>query len=365
MCLSKTVITLTLWFTTQLFGSQETVFSEFRQLPTPTGPYKIGIKTFDLVNENNRLVPIWIYFPMEKGPHHLYPKLLEERALDEFDVIRVWKTLQIKVHAQQTSNLTSLKGSKYPTVFLNHGDGCLLSDLGFIAEDLASHGYVVIAIQHQLSTDRKVPKNFKIRMVDRWSQVIENILFVFDWLKTNNTSLFYNSLDCHRVGLIGYSMGGNSLMLLAQRIGYGYENETLLPYDAREGIRECIITLDSRRFPFPPQNKYHILQLIAEDRKTVQEQNGERETMDRLGYKYKYYPGTTHASFVDHAYINFTVPGHSWFNGTTKERIQFFDTMRKDIRTFLKENIGTKETTTQTTSSEDSERRHRLNTHPG
>jgi predicted dienelactone hydrolase len=295
----KTVVILAFWFTTHLFGSQDTATSEFKKLPTPTGPYQVGMATFDLIDETRngleqrgRLVPIWVYFPMEKGEHHLYPKPLEKRALDEFDVIQVWKKLQIMVHAKQTSDLTSLKGAKHPIVFLNHGDGCLLSDLGIIAEDLASHGYVVIATQHQLSTDRKIPKKFKIRMVDRWSQVIENILFVFEWLKTNNRSSFHNSLDCHRVGLIGYSMGANSLMLLAQRIGYGYEAETLLPHDMKEGVRECIITLDSRRFSFPPQNKYPLLLLIANDRKEKQEQNGERRSMDQLGYKYIYYKGT-------------------------------------------------------------------------
>ena len=62
------------------------ISSELRTLPKPTGSYQVGLKTIDLIDESreNRLVPIWIYFPMKKEAHVTFPKVIEKRALDLF-----------------------------------------------------------------------------------------------------------------------------------------------------------------------------------------------------------------------------------------------------------------------------------------
>ncbi|MBA2726897.1 MAG: hypothetical protein H0U49_01825 [Parachlamydiaceae bacterium] len=60
-------------------------FTTTDALPAPTGPHLIGTVKYDLNDSyrkdlefpNGRLIPIQIYFPMQKGNHTLYPKIFE------------------------------------------------------------------------------------------------------------------------------------------------------------------------------------------------------------------------------------------------------------------------------------------------
>ena len=219
--------------------------SEFNHLPTPTGPYKIGIKAFDLFDSSRkslkwpegRLVPINVYFPMEKGKHKLHSKVLEERAYDRFGALEIWKKLGVKVYGEHTENILPLKGTgKHPIVIFSHGNSCLMSDWAFLMEDLVSHGYIVITIQHQIYTDKKPPG----RSSDHTALVIRNVLFVFDWLKENNADEFYETLNTKRVALIGYSMGANAMKLMYQHLSYGHNDATLLYHDDPQDVKECV-----------------------------------------------------------------------------------------------------------------------------
>lgn len=75
---------------------------EFRSLSKSTGPYQIEGKIYDLIDENrdNRLIPIWIFFPTEKGLQNTYPKISENRALD------LW---EVNVHSKLIDTLDFLK----------------------------------------------------------------------------------------------------------------------------------------------------------------------------------------------------------------------------------------------------------------
>src|SRR3990167_3854804 len=73
-------------------------------VPIPTGPHRIGTTKYDLEDvyrkdfkfPKGRLIPIQIYFPMEKGPHAVCQKIFEERA-----AISPFEPLKAKVHSQQ------------------------------------------------------------------------------------------------------------------------------------------------------------------------------------------------------------------------------------------------------------------------
>ncbi len=323
-------------------GFSTEIKSELHQLPVPTGPYQVGIKPFDLIDQGRRepeypegrLVPIWVYFPKQEGPQIPCSKFLEERALDTFDSLTTWKNLNVEVFGKKENDLGFLKNTKkHPIIFLNHGNGCLLSDLAYIAEDLASHGYIVIAIQHQLKHDKETN-------LIKFSRVINNMRFVFDWLKKKNENEFYNSINLERVGCIGYSMGANSVVLLASN-GYGKPSATLFPHETKNS-KECIVAIDPQLFPFPLNNNYPTFILFAEKRQLEQKNSGELDFMKRLGHKFVYYKHTYHGSFVDAAYFNIECPlspQMGWFYGDTDERIKFFDQVRSDIRVFLQEQL--------------------------
>ena len=326
--------------------SIEKISSELDTLPKPTGEYQVGVKTFDLIDENrnDRLIPIWVYFPVQKGPQIVFPKKTEKRGLDLFEIRTVWKKLNINTYSQHLDNFRISKNfKKYPVVLFNNGNGMLLSDNAFVLEDLASNGYIVVSIQNQLNIDKIPSSKISNRTVSNWNRVIQNNLYVFDWLTNNNKSIFQNSLDLSKIGLVGYSMGANASMLWADRISRsGLKEKTLFPRSQTSNIKECIVSLDSRRASFPNADDFPILMLIASERKEEQKENGEYDLMQKNGHKFIYYKNTHHGSFSDHAYLNIKThlsPGMNWYYGSTDERMEFFNKMRDDIRLFLEDNL--------------------------
>lgn len=320
-----------------------------KSLPEPTGPYQVGISKYDLSDKhrkelkypNGRLIPVQIYFPMEKGKHSLHPKIFEERTPGK------WKPLDVEVYGQK-ADLSSLIAGKHPVIFLLHGNTVAMTDYASIAEDLTSNGYIVVAIQHQLNTGPDEPKFWNERSISKYGNVIDNTLYVFEWLKDNQENLFNNKINLNRIGFIGHSMGGNSLLLFANRASNVFkrkEHDTLLPYNNPKDVKEAIIVLDTGGFPYPYHNQYPLFLLLSEEREDYQKKTGAYDEMIKIGHKVHYYKGSKHISFMDHGYIdpvNPFDPNQHYFNGTLEERKDFFDQIRKDIREFLKEN-GIKE----------------------
>lgn len=305
-----------------------------KPLPQPTGPYTIGLHKVDLHDPyrkeitypEGRLIPIQFYFPCEAGEHSPQPKVFEHRAPQEFS------PLEALGYSKPTSFSQILPG-KHPLILFNHGNQVAMTDYACIAEDLASHGYVVVAIQHQLSTDGVQAPFLNGRSTAKHGQIIDNLLYVFDWLKTH----YGETIDTNKVGLIGHSMGGNALLLLSNRIFGTFRKgiSSLLPReDKNQDTHECIVFLDGE-FTYPRTKLHPIMFCLSEERKPFQEMNGTLEDLQRIGYPFHHYKGTRHISFMDHSAVN----GEPYFNGTESERIAFWNDLRRDIRDFLRENM--------------------------
>jgi predicted esterase len=103
----------------------------------------------------------------------------------------------------------------------------------YLTNNLASKGYFVVSIQHELPTDSLIPTTGIPKIVRRpfWDRGADNILFVIDELKKIN-----RDLDFHHISLIGHSNGGDITALFPQKY---------------PGIVDKIITLDNRRMALP------------------------------------------------------------------------------------------------------------------
>jgi dienelactone hydrolase len=317
-----------------------------KTLPLPTGSFQVGIAKYDLNDPNRkqieypkgRLIPIEVYFPMGVGKPTQHSKIYEDRSP------QIWPPLEVEVYGQQADISRLSPQKKHPLILLNHGDAVAMTDYAAIAEDLASQGYVVVAIQHQLKTDPAEPAFWNERSISKYGNVIDNLLYVYEWLKENQTSLFKDNIDFNKVGFIGHSMGGNSLLLFANRasnILKKKQSGSLLPHGDNQAFKEAIIVLDSGGFPFPSTHEYPLFLLFAEEKEEYQKKSGAYEAMVKAGHKVKYYKGAKHVSFMDHGYVdpkNPLNPNEHYFNGSVEERKAFFDLLRQDIRTFLKDN---------------------------
>jgi predicted dienelactone hydrolase len=314
-------------------------------LPEPTGQHRIGLTKFDLYDENRpeinhpqgRLIPIQIYFPVSISGNTPQPKVFETRSPKTFLPLNV-------MGYSVPTDLSELAPGRHPLIFLNHGHDVAMTDYACIAEDIASHGYIVISIQHQLDTDKSPPKFWKERSITKYANVIDNILYVFEWLKQKQSDLFDDKLCLSKIGLIGHSLGGNALQFFASRSASSFkkkECQTLLPHDGvNTEIKECIIVLDAGGVSYPSSNQFPFFFQLSGERESYQKESGMYDDMVSIGHKMKYYPGSKHISFMDHGYINAPNPldeRENYFNGTRAEIDIFWKTLRQDIRDFLKQ----------------------------
>jgi predicted peptidase len=143
------------------------------------------------------------------------------------------------------------KIKKQPVVIISHGYGQNSPDsyLGYsaLAEKLASNGYFVISIQHELPTDSLLPMTGTPQIVRRpfWERGADNILYVINALKKTEPKL-----DFSRITLIGHSNGGDMTALFPQKY---------------PGIVSKIITLDNRRMALPRTNFPKVYSLRSSD----------------------------------------------------------------------------------------------------
>ena len=117
----------------------------------------------------------------------------------------------------------------------------------YLAEFLASKGYFVVSIQHELATDSLLPLTGNPQILRRpfWERGADNILFVVNELKKTNPDLDYKHIT-----LIGHSNGGDMTALFPQK----YPN-----------VVEKIITLDNRRMALPKTKKVKVYSLRSSD----------------------------------------------------------------------------------------------------
>lgn len=308
-------------------------------LPLPTGTYLVGLFKIDLYDPyrkemsypEGRLIPIQFYFPVEKGNHKSQPKVFEQRAPQNFP------RLEVMGYSKLTDFSHILPG-KHPLIILNHANLAAMTDYACIAEELASHGYVVVTIQHQLNTDPISAPFSSARSTAKHSHIIDNILYVFEWIKEHYSEM----IDANKVGLIGHSMGGNALLLLANRVSSPFR-ESLLSLLPRElsgnEIRECIVFIDGE-FSYPMTKAYPILFCLSDERKFYQESIGTMDDLTQKGYSFHHYKGTRHISFMDHSSVleETSVTNEKFFNGTESECKFFWKKLRSDILGFLREN---------------------------
>ncbi|QSV52888.1 MAG: alpha/beta hydrolase [Dolichospermum sp. UKL201] len=109
-----------------------------------------------------------------------------------------------------------------PVIVFSHGFGSVRTDLRYLAEHLASHGYVVAALEHPGSneTSSKVVSKGKNRLVapQEFLDRPRDVSFILDELeKLNQTanSPLQGKLATNNVMVVGYSFGGGTALALA------------------------------------------------------------------------------------------------------------------------------------------------------
>jgi dienelactone hydrolase len=221
------------------------------QFDRPTGAYPIGTTTLEMVDTSRteiysgksgepRAIMVQFWYPARAGsPASLAP------WMDHLDVVgpslSVYLglpsfTLDHLVYSRSNSYLDASLADEqdaYPVILFSHGwNGVRVQDT-FLYEELASHGYVVAAIDHAYGAgvvvfpDGRVAENNPEAMpmdaapeilepradtvVDQWAG---DMAFVLDtlaqWNLQDPNNRFTGRLDLEKIGIMGHSTGGGA-----------------------------------------------------------------------------------------------------------------------------------------------------------
>ena len=212
-------------------------------------------------------------------------KQIFEVSLDTLKLYDQTRQREIPIATYRPKNDTQTDQQKI--VIFSHGYGQNKGGdylaYSYLTDYLASKGYFVVSIQHELSSDSLLPLTGNPQVVRRpfWERGADNILFVINELKKTNPKL-----DFEHITLIGHSNGGDMTALFPQK----YPN-----------MVEKIITLDNRRMPLPNANKPKIYSLRSSDQVADEGVLLTEEEQKKFGIKIIKLSNTLHNDMDDHA----------------------------------------------------------------
>lgn len=223
-------------------------------LPAPTGPFAVGRSTFDWIDEAtvDSLAPVpgakrellvWIWFPSTaqslEAISDYVPAELRRKA-DSATTPMLSKLFTLltrdvtKVHGHVVNNAILSPGQpSYPVVIMRTGASQPVVNYSTLAEDLASHGYVVVGFDAPYRTQRVAFPDGRVmtrtpvnnpefceslaqarqdscmkRLLSAWTADIGFTLDRLAKLNADQDSPFRARLDLSRVGVFGHSLGG-------------------------------------------------------------------------------------------------------------------------------------------------------------
>jgi predicted dienelactone hydrolase len=218
-------------------------------IPAPNGPYPVGTRIYELTDtarkevysgkDEARRFMIQVWYPSEadssdqRAPWMANAEIFAPAIATHIDMPAFFldHLALVEMPAYKDSNLAPTNDG-YPVILFSHGwNGFNAQNTGQ-AIQLASHGYVVIGIQHTYGAvitvfnDGTVANNNPSalpsgapneeyeaaaqKLVDQWAG---DLGYTLDFMEMQNTDVndpFYRSLDLSRVGVYGHSTGGGA-----------------------------------------------------------------------------------------------------------------------------------------------------------
>lgn len=229
---------LTLDFATIFLGISLPVF----EIPAPTGPYKVGTVTkyFSDAERHDpfagkpnapRELMVQIWYPVDKSTQGSFAGYRDRRITSAWDA----RFALVKSHSL-IDVAPSHSLLKYPVLlYMPSWDG-IRTESTFLVEDLASHGYVVVGIDHPYSSaitvfpDGRIARRkffggedyssdsalaAFIRVADEQVEIrTRDATFVLDQLEKldsrGSSDILSGRLDLTHIGLLGTSFGGTA-----------------------------------------------------------------------------------------------------------------------------------------------------------
>jgi dienelactone hydrolase len=312
------------------------LFVPIPQLTKPAGDYAVGTRIFrwmdlgrdELITSDphdKRNVVVQAWYPTQadaKGAPAMYmdglgnlPEkigILPSFIFEHYDKIDTYGLLNAPMSGTR---------KKWPVVIFLPGYGATRAVYTSLAAGLASHGYVVLTLDHPyeaaittLSTGEVATthENFseddpnRIKFMEHRLDVrVADVKFVLDQLakRTSSADRFFSALDPDRLGIAGHSLGGASAVVAMMQ-------------DAR--IKAAANVDGTLYGKLPEPNGTHPLLLLESNKSDTNHyaryESGNQLLFEQLGGGYRYeMTEADHYSFTDVPY--FLAPPARWLAG--------------------------------------------------
>jgi predicted dienelactone hydrolase len=234
-------------------------------LPPPTGDFSVGRTGFDWTDQSRaealskgsgakRELMAYVWYPVEKQRKDGQPApylpgaaaidKLPDRALSGADG-KVWPAiLSGRLVSRAVENATLARSpAKFPVLMFSHGLGSPVFHYTAFIEELVSHGYVVVSIQHTYEVNAvafpdgrvvalspitwsiygpqppEISEEEASKKAITWEKERDNvwaadISFALDQITNLDQqpgSLFFRKLDLTHIGAFGHSIGGRAV----------------------------------------------------------------------------------------------------------------------------------------------------------
>lgn len=229
-------------------------YFNLQNFPAPTGSFAVGVTEVHVIDtkrkETNapgaaRELMLHVWYPAGKTNIQKKSDVYNADAMENIQEFmskksgmpqwifaglpstKVYETLQAPIGLHQ-----------YPVIIMSHGAGPMVQQYTWLGQELASHGYIVVGINHTyMAAVTKFPDGRVIKSLlhqkkkegkhvsDAWkaeqrATCVADIQFVLDYLKMSNEdqlSFLYHKLDLARIGVCGHSFGGTVAMQVCQQ----------------------------------------------------------------------------------------------------------------------------------------------------
>lgn len=212
----------------------------------PSGPYEIGTTTYHFIDNerdesytdnpnDKRELAVQLWYPIRpdssepKAPYVPHPKELAAGLSATTMPVPafVFEHLGlVQTNSRQDAPVLEQQGA-WPVLIFSHGMNLFRQQNTFQAEELASNGYIVAAIDHTydaaatvLSDGRVAPALTKLddglpaldAHITLWVEDVKSVLDQLEQLNASSDSRFHGALNMSKIGMFGHSFGGATAM---------------------------------------------------------------------------------------------------------------------------------------------------------
>ncbi|MGE7997760.1 alpha/beta hydrolase family protein [Lysinibacillus sp. NPDC093190] len=307
--------------------------------PEPTGEYSVGTQAFHLIDKNrkefvvpnhqvNRELMIQVYYPAEKGTGQPSPYFEQIEALTQqlattqgFPYIATTHLGLTETHSYEDATPIKSK-EKFPLLLFAHGMSLYSRQNTFQLEELASHGYVVVALNFTGDAATTVfPDGDRVDFTpientitflsDRIKLWEQDTSFVLDEVIKGDFDKNFKAIaaliDDDNIGMLGHSFGGaTSAQMLVK------DDRIKAAIDMDGGLYGDAMPTNGPEKPFMLLNAEASINFMKE---AYSQQPGNRDelfvesylrnkTIEKPGVYTAIIPKTNHGSFTDLAAVS-------------------------------------------------------------